>query len=84
MTAAKSVLSIGELEAGFPSYCLALRTLRPKKDQRSIERTRCWDYLQRLHASLPRSTDRPQTSWLAINAQSRPKEQNEALAALIA
>jgi len=60
MTAAKSVLSIGELEAGFPSYCLALRTLASQgKDQRSIERTRCWDYLQRLHTSLPREYRSP-------------------------
>ncbi len=46
MTAARSVLSIEELEAGFPSDCLA-------------RRTRCWDDLQRLHTSLPREYRSP-------------------------
>ncbi|MGC6482851.1 MAG: DUF3136 domain-containing protein [Synechococcus sp.] len=60
MTTTKSALSIGELEAGFPRYCLALRTLVIQgNDQRSIEKTRCWDYLQRLHISLPREYRSP-------------------------
>ena len=60
MASGKSALSIGDLEAGFPNYCLALRTLVSQgKDQKAIRKTRCWDYLQRLHTSLPREYRSP-------------------------
>ena len=46
------VLTIGDLEAGFPSYCQALRQLVTMgRDLESIRRTLCWDYLQRLQQS---------------------------------
>jgi len=60
MTAATKVLSIDELEAGFPAYCQALRRLvADGRDQEAIQRTICWDYLQRLHTSLPQSYRAP-------------------------
>ena len=62
MSAGHPPLSIGELEAGFPRYCLALRTLVAQgTDQRIIRQTRCWDYLQRLHTSPPRDYRSPAT-----------------------
>ena len=61
MTAATKVLSIDELEAGFPAYCQALRRLVAiGRDQDSIQRTLCWDYLKRLHTSLPQSYRAPE------------------------
>ena len=60
MASGKPALSIGDLEAGFPNYCLALRTLVSQgNDQEAIRKTRCWDYLQRLHTSLPRDYRSP-------------------------
>lgn len=56
----KSTLSIGDLEAGFPNYCRALRTLVAQgNDQETIRKTLCWDYLDRLHNSLPRNYRSP-------------------------
>jgi len=61
MTTATKVLSIDELEAGFPAYCQALRRLvADGRDQASIQRTLCWDYLKRLHTSLPQSYRSPE------------------------
>ncbi|WP_115119708.1 DUF3136 domain-containing protein [Synechococcus sp. UW105] len=61
MSSAKTALTIGDLEAGFPSYCVALRTLVSQgADLERIRRTRCWDYLQRLHTSLPRKHRSPE------------------------
>ena len=58
MTASTKGLSIGELEAGFPAYCQALRRLVSLgRDLDTIQRTLCWDYLKRFqgganHASV--------------------------------
>ena len=61
MPPATKVLTIGDLEAGFPSYCQALRQLVTiGRDVESIRRTLCWDYLERLHRSLPQSYRSPE------------------------
>ncbi len=61
MPPATKVLTIGDLEAGFPSYCKALRQLVTMgRDVESIRRTLCWDYLERLHRSLPQSYRSPE------------------------
>ena len=61
MPTATKVLTIGDLEAGFSTYCLALRQLvADGRDLDSIRRTICWDYLQRLHTSLPQSYRSPE------------------------
>lgn len=61
MPIASKTLTIGDLEAGFSSYCEALRRLVTSgRDIDSIRRTLCWDYLQRLHTSLPQSYRSPE------------------------
>ena len=54
MPPATKALTIGDLEAGFSTYCQALRRLvADGRDLNAIRRTVCWDYLNRLHTSLP-------------------------------
>ncbi|MAR08077.1 MAG: hypothetical protein CL862_13395 [Cyanobium sp. NAT70] len=61
MPTSSKVLTIGELEAGFSSYCQALRCLVAKgRELQTIRRTLCWDCLQRLHNSLPQSYRSPE------------------------
>ena len=61
MPTATKVLAIGDLEAGFSNYCQALRRLvADGREIESIRRTICWDYLQRLHTSLPQSYRSPE------------------------
>ena len=52
MSAAK--LTIGELEAGYPLYCKALRRLLIQgRTAKEIERTVCWGHLETLNRCLP-------------------------------
>ncbi|WP_269622577.1 DUF3136 domain-containing protein [Prochlorococcus marinus] len=52
MSAAK--LTIGELEAGYPLYCKALRRLiLLGRTPKEIERTVCWGHLETLNRCLP-------------------------------
>ena len=52
MTTAK--LTIGELEAGYPLYCKALRRLLQQgRTAKEIERTVCWGHLATLNRCLP-------------------------------
>tara|TARA_B100000700_G_C14618177_1_gene656899 strand:+ start:326 stop:550 length:225 start_codon:yes stop_codon:yes gene_type:complete len=52
MTVAK--LTIGELEAGYPLYCKALRRLiQQGRSAPEIERTVCWGHLETLNRCLP-------------------------------
>ena len=61
MPTATNVLTIGDLEAGFAMYCQALRRLvADGREMDSIRRTICWDYLNRLHTSLPQSYRSPE------------------------
>ena len=54
-------LQIGELEAGFPLYCKALRMLvRGGASLSTVQRTVCWEHLMRLHLSLPRQYRDPE------------------------
>ena len=60
MLTAGKVPTIGDLEAGFSMYCQALRRLVAEgRDVESIRRTICWDYLNRLHTSIPQSYRSP-------------------------
>ena len=60
MPPATKALSIGDLEAGFSTYCQALRRLvADGRDLSAIRRTVCWDYLNRLHTSLPKDYRSP-------------------------
>ena len=47
-------LTIGELEAGYPLYCKALRRLLQEgRSSKEIERTVCWSHLETLNRCLP-------------------------------
>ena len=60
MPPATKALTIGDLEAGFSNYCQALRRLvADGRDLKTIRRTVCWDYLNRLHTSLPKDYRSP-------------------------
>ena len=48
-------LTIGRLEADYPTYCKALRMLiRDGHTLNKIKKTVCWDRLQLLHDAMPR------------------------------
>jgi hypothetical protein len=48
-------LTLGQLEAGYPAYCKALRILILEGNSlNKIKRTLCWQRLELLHRSLPR------------------------------
>ena len=47
-------LTIGELEAGYPLYCKALRRLLEQgSPTQQIQRTVCWSHLETLNRCLP-------------------------------
>ena len=47
-------LTIGELEAGYPLYCKALRRLLQQgRTSDQIQRTDCWSHLETLNRCLP-------------------------------
>ena len=47
-------LTIGELEAGYPLYCKALRRLLQEgRSSTDIQRTVCWGHLETLNRCLP-------------------------------
>jgi hypothetical protein len=49
-----SSLTIGELEASYPTYCKALRMLvRDGITEAKAQRTVCWNRLETLHRCLP-------------------------------
>lgn len=51
---AAAKLTIGELEAGYPTYCKALRLLiRDGRSFEAIQRTVCWERLSLLQKCLP-------------------------------
>jgi hypothetical protein len=51
---AEANLTIGELEAGYPTYCKALRLLiKNGKTLTAIQRTVCWERLTLLQKCLP-------------------------------
>ncbi len=54
LTMAVAKLTIGELEAGYPLYCKALRRLLQEgRSDKEIERTVCWGHLETLNRCLP-------------------------------
>jgi len=51
---AAPTLTIGELEASYPTYCKAMRLLiREGKSLAKVRRTVCWQRLETLHHCLP-------------------------------
>ena len=54
LTMATAKLTIGELEAGYPLYCKALRRLLQQgRTADQIQRTVCWSHLETLNRCLP-------------------------------
>ena len=75
MTAPSRTPTIGDLEAGFSSYCQALRRLVSEgRSMPAIQRTICWDYLQRLHRSLPQSYRSPEDLVLRYQRSNQTNE----------
>ena len=61
MTKRSKTKTIAALESEFPTYCIALRRLvEAGSSLEKVKRTVCWDYLQRLHSSLPRTYHSPE------------------------
>ena len=74
MTVAK--LTIGELEAGYPLYCKALRRLiQQGRSAEEIQRTVCWGHLETLNRCLPGRYKAPSYLMALIKRDlSQPKE----------
>lgn len=63
-------LSIGELEAGYPLYCRALRRLIEEgRSLARIQRTTCWQRLVTLHGCLPGQYKDPDYLYLQLRRQ---------------
>ena len=61
MTKHLKTKTIAVLENEFPAYCIALRRLvEAGSSLEKVKRTVCWDYLQRLHSSLPKAYHSPE------------------------
>ena len=70
--AAPSPPTIGELEAGYPLYCKALRILiREEKTIKQIQRSVCWHRLEKLHHCLPRHYKDPNQLYLHLKQEIR-------------
>jgi len=63
-------LRIGDLEAQYPQYCKALRTLiYGGADLAKVKRTVCWERLSLLHTSLPRQYRDPEMMVLRLRRE---------------
>ena len=63
-------LTIGQLEAKYPMYCKAMRLLlREGCTLKQIQRTVCWDRLEILHNSLPKSYKSPEYLFLLFRRE---------------
>ncbi|MFM8524692.1 MAG: DUF3136 domain-containing protein [Cyanobacteriota bacterium] len=63
-------LRIGKLEAQFPQYCKALRTLiHGGADSAKVKRTVCWERLALLHTSPPRQYRDPERMVLRLRRE---------------
>ena len=70
-------LTIGELEAGYPLYCKALRRLLQQgRTPQEIERTVCWGHLATLNRCLPGRYKAPSYLMTLIKRElEQPKEE---------
>ena len=71
-------LSIGELEAGYPLYCKALRRLLQQgRTADQIQRTVCWSHLETLNRCLPGRYKTPSYLMALIKRDiEQPKEED--------
>tara|TARA_B100000945_G_scaffold76887_1_gene59310 strand:+ start:427 stop:657 length:231 start_codon:yes stop_codon:yes gene_type:complete len=75
---ATAKLTIGELEAGYPLYCKALRRLLQQgRTADQIQRTVCWSHLETLNRCLPGRYKTPAYLMALIKRDlEHPKEEN--------
>ncbi len=71
-------LTIGELEAGYPLYCKALRRLLQQgRTSDQIQRTVCWSHLETLNRCLPGRYKTPSYLMALIKRDlEQPKEED--------
>ena len=77
-TMATAKLTIGELEAGYPLYCKALRRLLQQgRTADQIQRTVCWSHLETLNRCLPSRYKTPSYLMALIKRDiEQPKEED--------
>ena len=77
-TMSTAKLTIGELEAGYPLYCKALRRLLQQgRTADEIQRTVCWSHLETLNRCLPGRYKTPSYLMALIKRDlEQPKEEN--------
>ncbi len=75
---ATAKLTIGELEAGYPLYCKALRRLLQQgRTADQIQRTVCWSHLETLNRCLPGRYKTPSYLMALIKRDlEQPKEED--------
>ena len=78
LTMATAKLTIGELEAGYPLYCKALRRLLQQgRTVDQIQRTVCWSHLETLNRCLPGRYKTPSYLMALIKRDlEQPKEED--------
>lgn len=65
-----AALTLGQLEASYPLYCKALRRLvQEGKSLESVQRTVCWDRLEKLHRCLPSQYRNPITHYTMLRRE---------------
>ncbi|QPN64027.1 DUF3136 domain-containing protein [Synechococcus sp. CBW1004] len=66
----QSGLTVGQLEASYPIYCKALKMLiQEEKKLSEIQRTVCWDRLEKLHRAMPRQYRDPLMHYSMLKRQ---------------
>ena len=77
-TMSTAKLTIGELEAGYPLYCKALRRLLQQgRTADQIQRTVCWSHLETLNRCLPGRYKTPSYLMALIKRDlEQPKEED--------
>jgi hypothetical protein len=70
---APPALTIGELEAQYPTYCKALRLLILEgKTLAKVRRTVCWERLETLHNCLPSRYREPGYLFALLSRELKP------------
>jgi len=66
----QAALTLGQLEASYPLYCKALRRLvQEGKSLEQVQRTICWDRLEKLHRCLPSQYRNPITHYTMLRRE---------------
>ena len=63
-------MTLGQLEASYPLYCKALRRLVQEGNSlEKVQRTVCWDRLEKLHRCLPSQYRNPITHYTMLRRE---------------